>query len=393
VSDSDPGSESPIFDVNSGEVDGLIDIDTDDLDPLDADVEPPTRKQSLKKVAIRVLVMAIGIGVAGVLLVLTFDDLDLDQIIDAVKSLDDAERLSLIGGTVIMCWTEGLLMASFVPGMPARRGTLAWLGPTAVGSVVPGPSDVPFIFRMLRSWGQPTAAAATAVATASLFNIGSELILPAIAGIGIVVVGIPLDGVTNTIVTAAIVLAIFLIAAGIVLGSEKRTAAAGRWLDKAWRPTLRLLRRRAPDRPLADRLVIQRTEAAALLRGTWHKSLASITLVTFVRVSLFVMSLRFVGVPESALSWVAIFCVWSIVRGLTVIPLMPGGVGVTEVAYIGMLTAISGQQWVNEVTAGVLVFRILTWLLMIPAGGVAMALWQVGLRKTRKREQAAAAAA
>jgi putative heme transporter len=353
----------------------------------DAQAVPSTPRQSVKKILIRVLIMAIGIGVAGVLLVMTFDDLDLHSILDAIRSLDDAEKLSLIGGTVIMCWTEGLLMASFVPGMPARRGTLAWLGPTAIGSVVPGPSDVPFIYRMLRSWGQTSAAAATAVATASLFNIGSELILPAIAGIGIAVANIPLAGVTSTIVTAAIILAVFLIVAGIVLGSEKRTAAAGSLLDKVWLPTLKLLRRRPPDRPLADRLVIQRTEAAALLRGTWHKSLASITLVTFVRVALFVMSLRFVGVPQSALSWVAIFCVWAIVRGLTVIPLMPGGVGVTEVAYIGMLTAISGQQYVNEVTAGVLVFRLLTWLLMIPAGGVAMALWQVGLRKNRKHQR------
>jgi uncharacterized membrane protein YbhN (UPF0104 family) len=379
VSDFESGTESPTVDVPSV-ADGAIDM-------LDEDVEPPTRKQSLKKILIRVLVMALGIGVAGVLLVKTFGDLDLNSIVDAIKSLDDAEKLSLIGGTVILCWSEGLLMASFVPGMPARRGTLAWLGPTAVGSVVPGPSDVPFIFRMFRSWGQPTAAAATAVAAASLFNIGSKLILPAIAGIGVAVAGIPLDGVMNTIITAAIVLAVFLLAAGIVLGSEKRTADAGRWLDKIWRPTMKLLRRRPPDRPLADRLVIPRTEAAALLRGTWHKSLASITFVTFVRVALLVMSLRFVGVPESALSWVAIFCVWAIVRGLNVIPLMPGGVGISEVAYIGMLTAISGQQWVNEVTAGVLVYRLLTWLLMIPAGGVAMALWQVGLRKNRKQKQ------
>ena len=130
---------------------------------------------------------------------------------------------------------------------------------------------------------------------------------------------------------------------------------------------MRLLRRRPPDRSLADRLVIHRTEAVALLRGSWHKSLAAITFVTLVRVALLVMSIRFVGVPESVLSWVAIFCVWAIVRGLTVIPLMPGGVGVSEVAYIGMLTAITGQDYVNEVTAGVLVYRILTWLLMIPA--------------------------
>ena len=390
MSEYGPGDEPAIAEVEG--VAGPDEVDRESDGERHADASPPTRKQSIRKVLIRVLVMAVGIGVAAVLLVKTFDDLDLTSIVDAIKSLDDAEKLSLIGGTVILCWAEGLLMASFVHGMPARRGTLAWLGPTAVGSVVPGPSDVPFIFRMFRSWGQPTASAATAVAAASLYNIGSKLVLPAVAGIGVVVADIPLDGVMNTIVTAAVILAVFLIAAGVVLGSEKRTAAAGRWLEKVWRPTMRLLRRHPPDRPLADRLVIQRTEAAALLRGTWYKSLASITFVTFVRVALLVMSLRFVGVPESALSWVAIFCVWAIVRGLTVIPLMPGGVGVSEVAYIGMLTAISGQQWVNEVTAGVLVYRILTWLLMIPAGGVAMALWQVGLRKSRKRQQRPAAA-
>ncbi|HEX6656791.1 MAG TPA: lysylphosphatidylglycerol synthase domain-containing protein [Ilumatobacter sp.] len=376
-----------------GTADDPVIVDVDSAGDVDdhQHVPRPTKKQSLRKIVIRVLVMAIGIGVAGVLLVATFDDLDLDAIIDALGSLDDAERLSLIGGTVILCWAEGLLMASFVQGMPARRGTLAWLGPTAVGSVVPGPSDVPFIFRMFRSWGQSSASAATAVAAASMFNIASKLILPAIAGIGVVVADIPLDGVMSTIVTAAVILAIFLIVAGIVLGSQKRTAAAGRMLDRVWRPTMRLLRRRPPDRSLADRLVIHRTEALALLRGSWHKSLAAITFVTLVRVALLVMSIRFVGVPESVLSWVAIFCVWAIVRGLTVIPLMPGGVGVSEVAYIGMLTAIAGQDYVNEVTAGVLVYRILTWLLMIPAGGVAMALWQAGLRKNRKERQAAAA--
>jgi uncharacterized membrane protein YbhN (UPF0104 family) len=374
-----------------GTADEPVISDVDGAGDVDDGAVTPTKKQSLRKIVIRVLVMAIGIGVAGVLLVATFDDLDLDAIIDALGSLDDAERLSLIGGTVILCWAEGLLMASFVRGMPARRGTLAWLGPTAVGSVVPGPSDVPFIFRMFRSWGQSSASAATAVAAASMFNIASKLILPAIAGIGVVVADIPLDGVMSTIVTAAVILAIFLIVAGIVLGSEKRTVAAGRLLDRVWRPTMRLLRRQPPDRSLADRLVIHRTEAVALLRGSWHKSLAAITFVTLVRVALLVMSIRFVGVPESVLSWVAIFCVWAIVRGLTVIPLMPGGVGVSEVAYIGMLTAITGQDYVNEVTAGVLVYRILTWLLMIPAGGVAMALWQAGLRKDRKERQAAAA--
>jgi hypothetical protein len=49
-----------------------------------------------------------------------------------------------------------------------------------------------------------------------------------------------------------------------------------------------------------------------------------------------------------------------------------------------MLTPIAGTQYVNQVTAGVLVYRLLTWLLMIPAGGVALALWQTGLRRRNR---------
>ena len=152
--------------------------------------------------------------------------------------------------------------------------------------------------------------------------------------------------------TATIILAVLLVIAAVVLGSERRTAAAGRALDRVWRPTLRLLRRQPSDQALADRLVAQRNESIQLMGGIWKKSLAAGVLVTVTRVALFVMCIRFVGVPESAASWVAVFCVWAIVRGLTVVPIMPGGVGVSELAYVGLLTPIAGTQYVNEITAG-----------------------------------------
>ena len=72
---------------------------------------------------------------------------------------------------------------------------------------------------------------------------------------------------------------------------------------------------------------------------------------------------------------------WAIVRGLTVIPIMPGNAGVSELAFIGMLTQIAGSSFVNQVTAGVVLFRLLTWLVLIPLGGVAFGLWQTGLRR------------
>jgi uncharacterized membrane protein YbhN (UPF0104 family) len=352
----------------------------------DGDIDLPMEsvRPSTRKIITRALIMAVGIGVATALLVFAFDDLDLDAILDAIRSLTDAELLSLLSTTGIVIWAEALLLATFVPGLPARRGAMAWLGPTAVSSVVPGPSDLPMIYRMFTSWGQTGRGAATSVAAASLLNISLKLVLPAIAGIALAVADIPMEGLFSTIVTMTVILAGLLIIAAVVLGSERRTAIAGRALDRVWRPTLRLLRRDPPDRSLADRLVAQRAESIALLGGIWKKSVAAGLLVTAVRVALFVMCIRFVGVPESAASWVSVFCVWAIVRGLTVVPIMPGGVGVSELAYVGLLTPIAGSQYVNEITAGVLLYRILTWLLMIPAGAVAIGLWQVGLRRQQE---------
>lgn len=325
--------------------------------------------------------MAVGLVVAGFALATVFDDLDLGQVADAVRGLDDAETIALIGGTGVVVWAEALLTASVVPQLPARRGALAWLGPTAVASVIPGPSDMPVRYRMFTSWGYDASVAGTAVAAGALLNIALKLVLPAIAGIGIAVADIPLDGVFSTIVTAAVVLALFIAVAAFALGSASRTAAMGRILDRIWQPTLRLLRRERSGPALADRLVAQRAESLRTLEGKWVRAVASLALVTATRVSLFVMCLRFVGVPEDELSWIAIFCVWAIVRGLTVIPIMPGNAGVSELAFVGLLTPIAGTAFVNEITAGVLLFRLLTWLLMIPTGGVALGLWRIGLKR------------
>ena len=60
-----------------------------------------------------------------------------------------------------------------------------------------------------------------------------------------------------------------------------------------------------------------------------------------------------------------------------------------ELAFVGMLTPIAGTEYVNQVTAGVLLFRLLTWLLMIPAGGAAIGLWQLGLQRSARAEAAA----
>ena len=263
--------------------------------PVETD-EVTSPRRRIVRILVRALIMAIGLVVAGVALAFAFDDISLSEVFDAIRGLDDAETIALIAGTVGVIWAEALLTASVVEGLPARRGALAWLGPTAVASVIPGPSDMPLRYRMFGSWGYDAATAGTAVAASALLNIALKLVLPAIAGIGIAVADIPLEGFFSTIVTAAVMLGVFLAVAAFVLGTERRTAAAGRALDRIWNPTLRLLRREVSGPALADRLVAQRERSLDQLQGRWPYSVASLGMVTVTRVALFVMCIRFAGV-------------------------------------------------------------------------------------------------
>lgn len=341
-----------------------------------------SRRRLVLSIVKRGLVMAVGIGVAIALLVWAFDDLDIDEVVTAARSLDDAQIVALIFGVIVMVWSESLLTASVVPELPARRGALAWLGPNSVASIVPGPSDMPVRYKMFVSWGYDSTASGTAVAASGVLNIGMKLVFPVVAAIGLAVADVPMGELVSILVTGLTIVGVFLTVVAFVVVSHRRTHAAGRFLERIWNSTLRLVRRDAERVEIADWLVGKRGESIDLLRGRWPRAIASVMCVTATRVALLVMCLRFVGLPEAAISWEEIFCVWAIQRGLTIVPIMPGGAGVTEFALTALIASFAGNEYINQITAGVLVFRIATWLILIPAGGVALGLWRMGLRRS-----------
>ena len=55
----------------------------------------------------------------------------------------------------------------------------------------------------------------------------------------------------------------------------------------------------------------------------------------------------------------------------------PGGVGVVEVAYIAALTYVTQDAYHTEIVAGVLLFRVVTYIAPIPAGAVAYVFWRM----------------
>jgi putative heme transporter len=357
----------------------LDDATLDDADLDDGIPEAPPR--SVRKILLRIVFIVIALGVSAWILVATFDDLDIDEIGDAVRSLNDAEIISLLSMWILWIAAQGLLTASLVPGLAVRHGIVAFLGPASITSVVPGPSDLPIRYRMLTSWGRTTGEATLAVAAGGIFSIGIKLVLPVIAAIGLVVSDAPLSDTLQTVVTICLIVGLAVVVLAFVLGSERRTEQAGRLVAPVWSRVLRLLRKPTPA-DLPAQMVAARAEALQTLRDRWLVASWATVLTSATKFALLLMCLRFTGVGEAELPWTQVFVVFALVQGLTVFPITAGDAGVSEIAYIGMLTAAAGSEYVNQITAAVLVFRILTWLAIIPVGLGALGLWKHQLRRT-----------
>jgi putative heme transporter len=162
------------------------------------------------------------------------------------------------------------------------------------------------------------------------------------------------------------------------LRSESFTRRAG----DAFQPVLALacrLARRAPPGPAAASLLGFRDRATGLLavRG-WRISAATVASNLALWLVL-LASLRGIGLSQAQVPWATSLAAFAFVRLLTVLPITPGGAGITELGLVGILAAGAGHQVAGQVTAAVLLYRAVTYLVPIPAGALACVGWRYGL--------------
>ena len=355
--------------------------DVEELEVAAAQAQPLRHGQVLKTI----LRLGGSIGalvVAALVLKPVYSDLDLTTVKDAITSLSAGEWAAFLAVFAATIWANGLLTASVVPKLPIRRGVTAYLGSSAVASTFPGPGDLALRLLMYRSWGYATTIATVSVAASGMVTVGTKLVLPAIAAIPLFVTG-RLTGDTGrfAVIGASIAIAAVLVVV-LALLRPSFAARAGAVLERAIGAVLRRVGRPGP-KGLGDRLVEAREQAITLLAPRWPMALAATTLLTLTRLLLLVMALRFVGIPRSDLTVTEIFATYAVVELLTVVPITAGGAGVVELGYIGLLTGYAGGANVNQVAAGVMLFRLATWIAIIPIGWLTVLFWRISVKRGR----------
>ena len=162
---------------------------------------------------------------------------------------------------------------------------------------------------------------------------------------------------------------------GLLIRSESFAVRACRALQCILTAACRLTRRQLPP-GAAGWLPGFRDRAGALIAARSWRITAATAASNLTLWLVLLAALRGIGLSQAQVSWQTSLAAFAFVRLLTVLPLTPGGLGITELGLIATLAAGAGHRNVAQVTAAVLLYRAVTYLPPIPLGAIACLVWR-----------------
>ena len=339
-------------------------------DPASA-AAPPSRRAALMRsgLIVGVLVVVFGLVIPQFVdygdVVAAFQDLTLDQFL-------------VMTGLGALAWiVSGLIFSALIEGLSWIRGTMSWLILAGIGASVPfGPWNMGVLWVVVRGWGIGNAAATSGIALYGVINILSRMFLPLFGIVALAVAG-DLSSATNagTAWTIAIVSAVaFVVVTSLIVAivrSERIADWFGRTGQRVAEAVMRRLKRGGTPN-VAGAIHRFRDQLGLVIRRRGVAALSIAVLSQFAWAGVLLVALRVCGVPDRALSGAEIFGVYALVMCVTIIPLSPGGAGVSEILFISAFTTIAGTGYEAAVTAGVFLYRMYFWFVPIPLAWILM---------------------
>jgi putative heme transporter len=280
-----------------------------------------------------------------------------------------AAAVSLVAGWLIIC--------SVLPSVRLRQAAVVNLGSTAAANTLPagGVLAMGISWAMLSSWGVSAADYVLYTLVSGIWNVFGRLGLPVIALMITMTVSRPQAGLLAGAIAGLVLLVIVAVGFGFLLRSESLALRA----DAALWQVLRLagrVARRTPPPSAAGCLQGFRERARGLLAARGWRITAATAVSSLALWLVLLASLRGVGLPQSVVPWQTSLAAFAFVRLLTVLPITPGGAGITELGLVSILGAGADHKVVGQVTAAVLLCRAATYLAPIPGGALACVAWR-----------------
>lgn len=337
-----------------------------------AQPSPAPTRPSGRSIATRLLLL---VGIALVVFVGILPRIvDYDEVRAALSSLSTAQLAVLVVVTLIAYLSNAVPTRLLIPGLSWSRAVGADLAARAVVSTIPGPTDIATRFVLYRQWAISADTATAGIVFAAFFETASVLVLPLIAVVGVIVSGnVTRPSVIWLAVIGVVVLALAVGLLTVLVRSEPMARRFGGWLERV---TTRLWRafHRTPPSGVAQGVMDVRERSKDTLS---RHGLAGFAAAVVAKLTWFVVlevALWSVGITPDVLPPSAVLAAMAVVALVALVPITPGAVGVSEVAYIGFLTAVAGEGLTDAITAAIVIFRAAQWLAPIPIGWILLVI-------------------
>jgi uncharacterized membrane protein YbhN (UPF0104 family) len=294
-----------------------------------------------------------------------------------IEAMTWSQAVLLTAATAASLVTGWLAICAVLPALRLREAAAVNLGSSAVANTLPagGALAMGVSWAMLSSWGVSSADYALYTLVSGIWNVFARLGLPALAVLVLATHGRPDAALIISAAAGVALLAAVAAGFGLLLRSEAVARRADRGLQRAvsrcWR-----LARRPPPGGVAGSLLSFRGRAAGLLRARGGRISVATAASQLALWLVLLACLRGAGLTQAQVPWQVSLAAFAFVRLITVLPITPGGLGVTELGLVGVLADGAGHPVTVRVIAAVLLFRALTYLLPIPLGAAAALAWR-----------------
>ena len=275
-----------------------------------------------------------------------------------------------------------------LPGLTYPESTVSNLAPTAVSDTLPAGSAVAvgLTYTMQLSWGFRFVDIARASVTGGVFTTFVKLAMPFTAVVGLVLAGEATLGLVVVGVASAVIVGVAVLLFGMILRSERFARRLGD-LGERWTNRLLHLVRRRPQEGWADAVAGFRDQTEGLVRQRWAMITFTQVLPKVTTALVLLIALRMVGVSSTEVSGLTVWVAYVAATFATIIPITPGGLGVTEAVLVAVLAADQSPEVTAQITVAVIVYRAATWLLPIVLGAPCFVFWRANRSWRRSVDQ------
>lgn len=331
---------------------------------------------------------AISIGVTVLVLVLVFGFVipqfsDYRAILDYLIDIAPAAWAILAVVSVAFLIAYPVVLTTVMRTLRLREAFVNHMTGTAITNTLPsgGAIALGLNYAMYLSWGFTPPAVTAGLLAAGVWDWYVRIALPVLAVVAIAVFAQALPWMWFVTIggTAWVAFSVWIVA--MLLRSEPAAESIARWLDRLVARIAGWFRREPPD--MFGAVMQFRTDLRSVI-ATRGWPLTAATIGNHVAMALlYTASVYAVGISPSDIPVPWVVLSFALGRFLVMIPISPGGLGLVDLGWIGLLTL--GWQTTNPgvpvdadaIAAGVLLFRALSLFPPIPIGMASWVFWRV----------------